>query len=36
VRDALDIASGAVLVAAVGSTCIGAFIIAWPLIKEIR
>ena len=36
VRDALDIASGAVLVAAIGATCIGVFIIAWPLIKEIR
>jgi diacylglycerol kinase len=36
VRDALDIASGAVLVAAIGATCIGVFIIAWPLLKEVR
>ena len=36
VRDALDIASGAVLMAAVGAACVGGLIIAWPLIDQIR
>src|SRR4051794_15195381 len=31
VRDALDIASGAVLVAAIGASCVGVLMIAWPL-----
>jgi diacylglycerol kinase len=35
VRDALDIASGGVLMAAVGAACVGALIIAWPLVDQI-
>jgi diacylglycerol kinase len=33
VRDALDIASGAVLVAALGAAFVGVLIIAWPFIN---
>jgi diacylglycerol kinase len=33
VHDALDIASGAVLVAAIGASCVGVLMIAWPLTK---
>lgn len=36
VRDALDIASGAVLVAAIGAGCVGFLMIAWPLVKVLR
>jgi diacylglycerol kinase len=36
VRDALDIASGAVLVAALGASCVGVLMIAWPLVKVLR
>lgn len=35
VRDALDIASGAVLVAAFGASCVGVLIIAWPFIAKL-
>src|SRR4029078_2283076 len=33
VRDALDIASGAVLVASLAASCVGVLMIAWPLTK---
>jgi diacylglycerol kinase len=33
VRDALDIASGAVLLAAIGAACVGVLIIAWPFVN---
>lgn len=36
VRDALDIASGAVLVAAVGATIVGILIVGWPLTEVLR
>ncbi len=36
VRDALDIASGAVLVASIGAGCVGFLMIAWPLVKVLR
>ena len=35
VRDALDIASGAVLLSAVGAGCVGVLIIAWPFIGKL-
>ncbi|MBA3481042.1 MAG: diacylglycerol kinase family protein [Pirellulales bacterium] len=35
VRDALDIASGAVLVAALGASFVGVLIIAWPFIAKL-
>ena len=35
-RDALDIASGAVLVAAIGASSVGVLMIAWPLVKVLR
>jgi diacylglycerol kinase len=34
VRDALDIASGAVLMAAIGAACVGTLIIAWPFVDK--
>jgi diacylglycerol kinase len=34
IRDALDIASGAVLMAAIGSACVGTLIIAWPFLDK--
>jgi diacylglycerol kinase len=36
IRDALDIASGAVLVAAIGASSVGVLMIAWPLVKVLR
>jgi diacylglycerol kinase len=36
IRDALDIASGAVLLAAIGAACVGILIIAWPLTVVLR
>ena len=36
IGDALDIASGAVLVAAIGAACVGVLIIAWPLTVVLR
>jgi diacylglycerol kinase len=36
VRNALDIASGAVLVAAIGASCVGVLMIAWPLTDVLR
>jgi diacylglycerol kinase len=36
VRDALDIASGAVLVASLGASCVGLLMIVWPLVKVLR
>jgi diacylglycerol kinase len=36
IRDALDIASGAVLTAAIGASCVGFLMIAWPLAKVLR
>ena len=35
IRDALDIASGAVLVAATGAACVGVLAIAWPFIARL-
>lgn len=35
VRDALDIASGAVLTAATGAACVGVLVIAWPFIARL-
>jgi diacylglycerol kinase len=35
VRDALDIASGAVLVAALGAAFVGVLVIAWPFVDKI-
>jgi diacylglycerol kinase len=35
VRDALDIASGAVLVAALGAAFVGVLIIAWPFVAKL-
>ena len=35
VRDALDIASGAVLVAALGAAVVGALMIGWPFVAQI-
>jgi diacylglycerol kinase len=34
VRDALDIASGGVLMAALGAACVGILIIAWPFVDK--
>jgi diacylglycerol kinase len=34
VREALDIASGAVLMAAIGAACVGTLIIAWPFVDK--
>jgi diacylglycerol kinase len=34
VRDALDIASGAVLTAALGASCVGVLVIAWPFVAR--
>jgi diacylglycerol kinase len=34
VRDALDIASGGVLMAAIGAGCVGTLIIAWPFVDK--
>jgi diacylglycerol kinase len=34
IRDALDIASGAVLMAAIGAACVGTLIIAWPFLDK--
>lgn len=36
IRDALDIASGAVLVAAVGAACVGVLLIAWPFVVQMK
>jgi diacylglycerol kinase len=36
VRDALDIASGAVLLAAIGAACVGVLMIAWPFTVFLR
>lgn len=35
VRDALDVASGAVLMAATGATCVGVLVIAWPFVARL-
>ena len=35
IRDALDIASGAVLVAAVGASVVGLLMIAWPFVAQV-
>ena len=34
VRDALDIASGGVLIASIGAACAGTLIIAWPFVDK--
>jgi diacylglycerol kinase len=34
VRDALDVASGAVLTAALGAACVGVLVIAWPFVAR--
>jgi diacylglycerol kinase len=34
IRDALDVASGGVLVAAIGAACVGTLVIAWPFIAR--
>lgn len=36
VRNALDIASGAVLLAAIGAACVGVLMIAWPFTVFLR
>ena len=33
-RDALDVASGAVLLAAIGAACVGVIAIVWPLVER--
>lgn len=34
IRDALDIASGGVLIASIGAACAGTLIIAWPFVDK--
>jgi diacylglycerol kinase len=34
IRDALDIASGGVLIAAIGAACVGGLLIAWPFFDK--
>jgi diacylglycerol kinase len=36
IRDALDVASGAVLLAALGAACVGVLLVAWPFVVQMK